>query len=597
MKQLVLFSFLLGAISLNLGFDGGHTVGNGGNAFDLMIKDSCSRAAIIVLQYQEDTPLSEEDTVNAFLSENKYALATNILNCDFRFTDMETPIDHPHAAKSCALTNVSAEEYPEGGGDKDTVYFSRTTCATQNITEELAIKILIHEAVHHFVDPKLSSRADRRIDDEEFCDNVAFEVYSQWLKIKNSMPRRWNPKPTLIQSPSKRAQHTAVWTGTNNSLNSINQKMLIWGGCSPSENSIIECGQYFNDGGIYDQKNNQWSPIETNGAPAARTLHTAVWTGSDTHRLADSAINEKMIVWGGCSGGEACSESYNDGGIYDLKRHTWRPVMAPADFAFKSRVYHTSIWTPHGMLIFGGLHGYKNRNIPLEALGSGAIYSPARTPQNDLWKKISVVDAPSPRMNHTAVWTGKYMVIWGGCDPKGIFYSSCRETKNDGGRYDPVKDRWLPISMEGAPSPRRWHTAVWTGRYMIVWGGQNKNYYENTGGIYDPEEDRWYPMNHSAPEARSRHIAVWTGHKMLIWGGSYREGSLDKFSSQIGEYFIDIDSETGGYWKQPSVSGNPKPTRDLTGVWTREGLIVWGGVTHDDNFFGSGGTYIAPMFD
>jgi hypothetical protein len=29
----------------------------------------------------------------------------------------------------------------------------------------------------------------------------------------------------------------------------------------------------------------------------------------------------------------------------------------------------------------------------------------------------------------------------------------------------------VPIATAGAPTPRSWHTAVWTGSEMIVWGG------------------------------------------------------------------------------------------------------------------------------
>ncbi len=57
------------------------------------------------------------------------------------------------------------------------------------------------------------------------------------------------------------------------------------------------------------------------------------------------------------------------------------------------------------------------------------------------------------------------MIVWGGCDG-----STCRDS---GGRYDPTTDAWAPISTANAPSARDEHTAVWTGSFMIVWGGQN----------------------------------------------------------------------------------------------------------------------------
>jgi hypothetical protein len=36
-----------------------------------------------------------------------------------------------------------------------------------------------------------------------------------------------------------------------------------------------------------------------------------------------------------------------------------------------------------------------------------------------------------------------------------------------------VDDTWVPTSTDGAPSARGNHTAVWTGKEMIVWGGTN----------------------------------------------------------------------------------------------------------------------------
>ena len=42
---------------------------------------------------------------------------------------------------------------------------------------------------------------------------------------------------------------------------------------------------------------------------------------------------------------------------------------------------------------------------------------------------------------------------------------------NDGGKYNPSTDSWTATSMTNPPSERYWHTAVWTGSEMIIWGG------------------------------------------------------------------------------------------------------------------------------
>jgi len=66
------------------------------------------------------------------------------------------------------------------------------------------------------------------------------------------------------------------------------------------------------------------------------------------------------------------------------------------------------------------------------------------------------------------------MIIWGGYGASHI---------NTGGKYDPVGNSWTATTTTGAPSARSDHTAVWTGTKMIIWGGGS---YLSTGGVYTP---------------------------------------------------------------------------------------------------------------
>ena len=58
------------------------------------------------------------------------------------------------------------------------------------------------------------------------------------------------------------------------------------------------------------------------------------------------------------------------------------------------------------------------------------------------------------------------MVVWGGEALPGLPTS----VLGTGACYDPVTDTWTPTTQTGAPSARLEHTAVWTGSQMIVWG-------------------------------------------------------------------------------------------------------------------------------
>ena len=90
------------------------------------------------------------------------------------------------------------------------------------------------------------------------------------------------------------------------------------------------------------------------------------------------------------------------------------------------------------------------------------------------------------------------MIVWGGAFGDGTV------ELGTGGRYDPATDSWVPTSLAGAPSERSFHTAVWTGTEMIVWGGGRfPTLRFNTGGRYDPATDIWVATSLTgAPSAR-----------------------------------------------------------------------------------------------
>src|SRR5439155_23421843 len=57
-----------------------------------------------------------------------------------------------------------------------------------------------------------------------------------------------------------------------------------------------------------------------------------------------------------------------------------------------------------------------------------------------------------------------------------------------GGRYDPATDKWTDITMNGAPSVRWEHSAVWTGESMIVFGGGVYSGYPTGTFLYTPTQ-------------------------------------------------------------------------------------------------------------
>jgi hypothetical protein len=131
------------------------------------------------------------------------------------------------------------------------------------------------------------------------------------------------------------------------------------------------------------------------------------------------------------------------------------------------------------------------------------------------------------------------MVVWGGDDDEA--------SVNTGGRYDPVTNTWTATSIIGAPAARFDHTAVWSGSLMIVWGGlDNSGARLDTGGRYDPSTNAWTPTATSgAPTGRAGHTALWTGVFMVVWGGNDGGGSVNTG----GRYtlLLDVDEDEDGF--------------------------------------------------
>lgn len=305
---------------------------------------------------------------------------------------------------------------------------------------------------------------------------------------------------TLNFAPSRRTEHTAVWTGT---------EMIVWGG----EDGISD----FGDGARYNPVTDQWTPLSSVGAPLARRAHLAVWTGN------------KMIVWGGTSRG---SGILTNGAVYEPSTDTWTPVSLSG--APSARALATAVWTGTEMIVWGGLGG----------LNSGARYNPV----TDTWAPVSSVNAPSARYNHAASWTGSEMIIWGGGQTFPV---------SSGGVYSPASDTWVATSLIDAPYPRDLPVTVWTGSELFVLGGARFNPSTNSwrpislacgaqtggfaraamwsgtevivpggggytvGGRYNPISDSWQllPMA-GAPSKPYGNTAIWTGTEMIVWGGT-----------------------------------------------------------------------------
>ena len=231
-----------------------------------------------------------------------------------------------------------------------------------------------------------------------------------------------------------------------------------------------------------------------------------------------------------------------------------------------------SVLTAGGTITIGAPSGSMVWGAPGDTTLIGAGYTEIAPSQIDYWTVTTTTGAPSGRYWHTAVWTGSRMIVWGGYRDVSL---------NDGGQYDPVANTWTATTTTGAPSVREFHTAVWTGSRMIVWGGENGSVYLNDGGQYDPIANAWTLMTTAgAPSVREFHTAVWTGSKMIVWGGENASVTLN----DGGQY-----DPVANAWTATTTTGAPTVRVDHTAVWTGSRMIVWGGV--NTVYLNDGGQY------
>lgn len=342
---------------------------------------------------------------------------------------------------------------------------------------------------------------------------------------------------TAVNAPTARTGHTAVWTGT---------RMIVWGGTDAN-------GLETNTGGRYDPATDTWTATSTVNAPGVRYGHHAVWTGT------------RMLVWGGLTGGVSIPATlYDDGGAYDPVADTWTPltlVSAPG-----MRYGATDAWSGSEWVVWGG-------HLSTD-LDTGGIYDPVA----DTWTATSLTGSPSPRQDHAAAFLAGQMVIWGG-----LQVGTSTPALADGGRLDLATGAWSPTSLVGAPSARFFHSAVSTGKEMIVWGGQIGG---ATGGRYDPVADTWAQVSTTnAPTSRFKHTALWTGSRMIVFGGF--DPTTGAVTNTGGVY----DPATDTWSTTPGASA-PSPRQVHTAIWTGTKMIVWGGEDTNGTVNGTGAALV-----
>jgi hypothetical protein len=186
---------------------------------------------------------------------------------------------------------------------------------------------------------------------------------------------------------------------------------------------------------------------------------------------------------------------------------------------------------------------------------------------------------PDPAVDRggaVVAWAGAELVVWGG-------WTRDQRVHADGAAYDPRTGRWRPLPP--APQAQAFsvtgdHAAVWTGRELLLWGGDTPVTGARADGAmrpgdglaYDPAADRWRRLRPppGLPPERARP-AGWTGTELLVVDArTWPQGAADGLRGAAYDPAAD-------QWRRlaPSPGLGRGDLLERTVLWAGTRLLVW----------------------
>jgi hypothetical protein len=308
---------------------------------------------------------------------------------------------------------------------------------------------------------------------------------------------------------------TSVWTGT---------EMIVVGRHSTRAKDGAVLARV-DVAAAYNPASNVWRRLPWPPGSNSFMNYSSVWTGSEVivwgqgiraafnpvtnhwRRLPNSKLLSVhdgfgLIAWTGREligwGGGCCGDAFSDGVTYSPAANAWGKI-APSPLAGSQ--HPIGAWTGRELIVFVGDLDPDGKPWPRRLARAAAYNSTTNT-----WRRVAPL--PAPRAGASAVWDGREVLVVGG--------------SSVGFAYDPATNRWRRLPpME---SPRFGAAAVWSGKQLLIWGGS-----QTAGGgepvipphglAYDPKTNRWSTLPQAPLLGRLDPSGVWTGRALIVWGG------------------------------------------------------------------------------
>ena len=330
-----------------------------------------------------------------------------------------------------------------------------------------------------------------------------------------SVPGTWRalpPAPAAVSGP------TAVWTGS---------QLLVFG--RKNVTALDSRGAPYivrsvDVAAAFDPARNRWVRLSPPKGPDYVPGYKAVWTGRQMlafgafHSVAFDPATRAwrelpkpvplgIVVWTGREaigwGGGCCGDASASGTAYVPSSGAYRELprspLAPSQRPIGA-------WTGRELILLVAGFDPDGKAYPAR-LARAAAYNPA----TNGWRRIAPLPADALGTLGSAVWDGsELLVVAAGKDGRAAY------------AYSPASNRWRRLAP--LPSGHFGPSVVWTGRRLLLWGGQTgrlpKLVASRAGLAYDPKSDSWSAIAAAPLATRSGSAVVWTGRALLVWGGS-----------------------------------------------------------------------------
>lgn len=172
------------------------------------------------------------------------------------------------------------------------------------------------------------------------------------------------------------------------------------------------------------------------------------------------------------------------------------------------------------------------------------------------WQRLPAAPIPG-RIAAAAVWTGSEMVVWGGAR---------LGARSDGAAYDPARRAWRRIAAPPAGLAGGGSAAAWTGSSLVVFASAS---FDRAGAAaYDLRRNTWRRLPAGPLGPRESYVSVWTGRELLVFGGNRGDRIATPTAAAL-------DPRTGS-WRVLQAFSSLRGLMPTGAVWTGHEVFVAG---------------------